>query len=69
MAAAYLKGLKPAPVEVVAGCFGKDRFETHDRAMQVVNKGNRAHDVRLNVYKCKNCKYFHIGTPSRFKTK
>jgi len=56
---------------LAAGCDGKEGFETFTTANQVRRRRlrGRMQHRRLEVYKCRFCPKFHIGTPPKRRTR
>lgn len=47
------------------GCDGKKAFDTYQQASRSAKLVNRRDEsARMNVYRCKSCKYWHVGNYS-----
>jgi len=53
----------------VAGCIGKERFETRDQAERVRKRmaRNHSHGRHVGVYRCDYCGGWHIGSSNERK--
>lgn len=52
-------------IHLAAGCLGKERFNTWKEAERIVGR-KRGHKqpMKRNVYRCRFCQGYHVGTAS-----
>ncbi len=53
---------RTAQVKRIAGCFGKQRFNTYTMAQRLARRQNRRKDEGFAPYACPHCGGFHVGT-------
>lgn len=52
--------------QIAAGCSGKKDHRTYWRAYRAAKNLNRHRDnAKCGVYRCGNCKYWHVGNSIR----